>query len=278
MEEIHSSLLAGAENVPEALKIFSRVLNDIGRDVSKDWKTFGRTLNRSAAMLRAIPMHTPYKDLPKVALVGEIYVRHDALSRQQLIERLARRGFAVRTSKVSEWIKYTDYLNKHSIEGKPTPGMWIKLAYKRYFEARIRGKLVRCGLIHPHEPPVSHVIKQGAPFISPQLTGEAILTVGAAFHEIFEPACGIISIGPFGCMPSRVAEAVLSEAFTTEQVRILAPHKLKLPGARQVLRQSGKLPFLAIETDGNPFPQLIEARLEAFLLQAHRLHDAMIQG
>ncbi|MGE4555201.1 MAG: acyl-CoA dehydratase activase [Desulfovibrionaceae bacterium] len=278
MEEVHSSLLAGAADVPQALGVFSEVLSDIRRNVSKDWKTFGRTLNRSAAKLQAVPMRTPYKDLPKITLVGEIYVRHDPLSRQRLIERLAQRGFAVRTSKVSEWVKYTDYLNKKSIEGKPTSGMWIRLAYKRYFEARIRSKMVRCGLIHPHEPPASHIVKEGARFISPKLTGEAILTVGAAFHEILEPTCGIISIGPFGCMPSRVAEAVLNETFTTEQVRRTAPRKLKLPGARQILEKDSKLPFLAIETDGNPFPQLIEARLEAFVLQAQRLHDAMIQG
>jgi hypothetical protein len=37
------------------------------------------------------------------------------------------------------------------------------------------------------------------------------------------------------------------------------------------------LPFLAIESDGNRFPQIITAKLEAFLLQAERLH-AELQG
>ena len=37
-----------------------------------------------------------------------------------------------------------------------------------------------------------------------------------------------------------------------------------------------KLPFLAIETDGNAFPQIIEARIEAFSLQAKRLHEKMM--
>jgi hypothetical protein len=35
------------------------------------------------------------------------------------------------------------------------------------------------------------------------------------------------------------------------------------------------LPFLAIESDGSPFPQLIHAKLEAFCLQARRLHEQM---
>jgi len=33
------------------------------------------------------------------------------------------------------------------------------------------------------------------------------------------------------------------------------------------------LPFLAIESDGNRFPQIITAKLEAFLLQAGRIHE-----
>ncbi len=37
------------------------------------------------------------------------------------------------------------------------------------------------------------------------------------------------------------------------------------------------MPFLAIESDGSPFPQIIEARLETFVLQAKRLHDIMIE-
>jgi hypothetical protein len=33
---------------------------------------------------------------------------------------------------------------------------------------------------------------------------------------------------------------------------------------------------LAIETDGSAFPQLITAKLEAFMLRAERLHQRML--
>jgi hypothetical protein len=36
-------------------------------------------------------------------------------------------------------------------------------------------------------------------------------------------------------------------------------------------------PFISIETDGNPFPQIVEANLEAFVLQARRLHAVMMR-
>ena len=45
-----------------------------------------------------------------------------------------------------------------------------------------------------------------------------------------------------------------------------------------ILADDRKLPFLAIETDGRPFPQLIEARIEAFTLQAQRLNDEMLMA
>ena len=44
---------------------------------------------------------------------------------------------------------------------------------------------------------------------------------------------------------------------------------------RVILSEMADLPFLAIESDGSPFPQLITAKLEAFCLQAERLHDRM---
>ena len=44
---------------------------------------------------------------------------------------------------------------------------------------------------------------------------------------------------------------------------------------RAVMEEVPHLPFLAIESDGNPFPQVIEARLETFILQSFRLHEVM---
>jgi len=57
---------------------------------------------------------------------------------------------------------------------------------------------------------VGHVVKHARHLINSELTGEAILTTGAATNEVLDHYCGVISIGPFGCMPTRIAEAVLA--------------------------------------------------------------------
>ena len=273
LNEIWSTILAGAEDVEAAKEIFWREQRALCEAVDKSWPTIVRQLKASAAALGRIRLHTPHARIPKLSLVGEIYVRHDPISLQSLIERLAGQGFIVRTSQVSEWIKYCDWLVKNRIEGAPDFPWWTRYWVKRYFDAKIRKLLAPCGLFHYEEKVlVEPLIAAGRRHISPHLSGEAILTVGAALHEMLHPSCGIISIGPFGCMPTRLAESVLNEKFTTAEKRAVwqAEGHSHFPA---LLEKDRKLPFLALETDGNIFPQIIEARLEAFALQAHRIHQ-----
>jgi predicted nucleotide-binding protein (sugar kinase/HSP70/actin superfamily) len=120
---------------------------------------------------------------------------------------------------------------------------------------------------------VEKTIDSARHLLSVHFRGEGILTVGLALREILHESCGVISIGPFGCMPARVSEAILKKEMTPEG-------KARLPGwshKAHEFDETGPFPFLALETDGSPFPQLIEANLEAFVLQARRLHEKMKQ-
>jgi len=281
MYEMYATLLAAASDRDSAMAAFSREWKALVGVVGKPWKTIRRQIESTARVLGDIPLKMPYDEIPKISLIGEIYVRNDPISLQHLVEKMADRGFIVRTSQVSEWIKYVDWLIKHRIEGDtPDIPFWIRHYVKRYFDSKIRRLFAPAGLFFEETLKVEDLITAGEKYVSPMLTGEAILTVGAALHEILHPACGIISIGPFGCMPSRVAESILSEQFTRgEKLELLlrtngsAPH-----GHGGILeKKDRKLPFLAIETDGNAFPQIIEARLEAFSLQAGRLHEEMLE-
>ncbi len=123
----------------------------------------------------------------------------------------------------------------------------------RRAERSLKEAVARSGLYAFHEEDVGAAIECARPYLDPRLTGEAVLTIGGCLHEVPSRACGAIAIGPFGCMPNRIAEAILS-------------------------RRMHPLPFLAIESDGTPFPQLIAARLEAFLLQARRVHQERLHG
>jgi predicted nucleotide-binding protein (sugar kinase/HSP70/actin superfamily) len=280
MYETWSTLMAGAADREHALEIFFSEWDAIVNVLDKPWKVIRNQVQSCAQTLSKIQLKAPYEELPKISLIGEIFVRNDPISLQNLVEKLSERGFVVRTSQTSEWIKYVDWLIKHRIEGdKPDIPFWIRYYVKRHYDRKIRRLFTPSGLFFDETLRVEDLIAAGEKFISPMLTGEAILTVGAAFHEILHPACGIVSIGPFGCMPTRVAESILTEQFTHgEKLDLLLKRNGAGPSGLEPLlhKKERKLPFLAIETDGNALPQIIEARLEAFMLQAQRLHEEMM--
>ena len=279
LDEIWATILAAAVDPEQGVEVLNREYEAILPTIDKSWLVLARQLSRSARELAMIPLKKPYNEIPKLSLIGEIYVRHDPISLQSIIERMAARGFIVRTAPTTEWLKYLDWLIKEDIEGGQSKDFAFHIRYhvKNYFYKKIREKLAPSGLFYTgHNGDVEPAIDAGKKFVSPNLTGETILTVGSAIHEILEPSCGVISIGPFGCMPCRVAESILNEKFNSVEKRA----QINGNGSAHLeplLEGDRKFPFLAIETDGNPFPQIIESRLEALCLQAERLNDQIME-
>ncbi len=280
MDDMRSVLNALAVDREEALKTFAAewksVLVALGTGDSK--RIYG-ALEASSSCLSTIPLKYALDEAKQVAIIGEIYVRRDRLSRRGLTDWFAEREFVTRVAPINEWVWYVDYLIKRGLWGRElTRTGRMKLAIRRWFQNRyeceIKEILAKSGLYHLEMTDVGRTFAFARRLIDPRLRGEALLTVGLALREILHTACGVISIGPFGCMPSRVAEAILSEAMTVEGKRMATPDGERLLH----LDGTGPLPFLSIETDGNPFPQLIEARLEAFCLQASRAHEKMLHA
>jgi predicted CoA-substrate-specific enzyme activase len=278
MEDIRSMLLANAADPQEAARAFDAEWRHVlGAMERADFDVLTRRLAACADRLRRLPLKRPAAEVPTVTLTGEIFVRRDSLSRQHLTERLAEKGFAVRCAPVAEWVHYCNYLVDHGFNQDPVTAMQkLKLRLRNFFQSRyerkIKSILAGSGLVQADTLDVATVIENAAPYISSHLTGEAVLTVGGSLLEIIHHSCGVIAIGPFGCMPNRLSEAVLSEAMTARGKLATDPDDRRL---RAVLTDIDELPFLAIESDGSPFPQLITAKLETFLLRAERLHRRM---
>jgi predicted nucleotide-binding protein (sugar kinase/HSP70/actin superfamily) len=240
-------------------------------------KAFEEKLLELSRDLGKIPLQRPVGEVPVISLIGEIFVRRDGISRRNLTEHLALKGFAVSCSPVMEWLYYLDYLGLHNqgnrmLGVKEKLGLFIKNRLKQGYEHRLKSILSQSGLVPDHAIDMKTIVKNGQDHVSINLGGEAILTVGSALTEIASHACGVISIGPFGCMPTRIAEAILIENMNREgKLATLS----RDPDMEALLAQAEDLPFLSIESDGSPFPQLITAKLETFCLRALRLNESM---
>jgi len=279
MHDVYSMLLACAARRPRAMEIFwkewSRLLGVLERGCEP--RALREAVVSTAEELARIELRRRPAETPLILLTGEIFVRHDDLSRQWLVERLADEGFAVKVSSAMEWIYYTDwcYANRMTaddISVRQRLQLMLRQAVMRRQERILKGLLRPSGLFHYRLEDVDRLIDGVRHLLSPRLVGEAILTVGAALTEVLEDYCGVIAIGPFGCMPNRIAEAILSREMNREGKGAL---KDGSPKIRRILERFDHLPFLAVESDGSPFPQIVTARLETFLLQARRVHEAM---
>ncbi|MGE5258404.1 MAG: acyl-CoA dehydratase activase [Hyphomicrobiales bacterium] len=279
MEDIRAMLLANAVDPATAMAAFDEQWASILAAMKRgDFEILKERLASCADRLHRIALKRPTAAVPTVSLTGEIFVRRDSLSRQYLTERLAEKGFATVCAPVAEWVHYCNYLVDHGFNQDPVTAVQkFKLKLRNFYQGRyekqIKAILARSGLVQARTLDIAAVIETASPHISPNLTGEAVLTIGGSLTEIVNHACGVIAIGPFGCMPNRLSEAILSETMTAREKLASDPDN---PAVRAVLTDIDELPFLAIETDGSPFPQLITAKLETFMLRAERLHQRMM--
>jgi predicted CoA-substrate-specific enzyme activase len=278
MEDIRAMLLANAVDSSKALEIFHREWMAVLKALENGpFRRLEHQLQTTASNLGHIKLKMPVHAVPTISLTGEIFVRRDGLSRQNLTERLAQKGFATMCTPVAEWVFYSEYLVDQGLIDQPMPFL-DKILFKirkkvmASDEQRLRSILAASGLVNSPPINIPGIVKNARPYISSNLTGEAVLTIGGSLTDIATHACGVIAIGPFGCMPNRLSEAIMHETMRREE-------KLKSnPADRHLgdtLAEVEDLPFLAIESDGSPFPQIIEAKFEAFCLRAQRLHEQM---
>ncbi len=281
VEDIRSMLLANTRNPEKALEIleqgWKKILLQLERGQFKDIE---RQLSEFSSDLKKIPLIRSPETVPTILIAGEIFVRRDGLSRQYLTEYLAEKGFSSICSPIAEWILYSDYLvdkklvyDQMSVKDRVT--FLIKKTLMSHYEKRLKRVLSDSGLIHFEPFHIEKIVRTGSAYISPKLAGEAILTVGSSIEEIATNTCGVIAVGPFGCMPNRMSESILNRVMNSKDKLATDPKNKKL---RQLLDGTDDLPFLAIESDGSPFPQLISAKLETFCLRAERFHHKMKAG
>ncbi|HPA44260.1 MAG TPA: acyl-CoA dehydratase activase [bacterium] len=276
-EDIRNLFLAIAVDDQSALEIlneeFVRIQDCIASGTHTQIKAL---LEQTGSRLRSIPLRMSPENAPRIRLLGEVYVRGNTFARQGLIRKLAERGFVVTVAPLGEYIYFCDVLkllgySSSLLTTEPRLYPLLRILNKQWIESRIR-KALSCSTLLPNRhPSIRHLMADASRFLNPHIVYETVLSVGLGIHEILDEVCGVISIGPFGCLPSRVTEAVFGFCMNVESKRTLAH------GNQFLLSENGTtdLPALAIETDGRSMSHITEAKLNTFCLQAMRIHERM---
>ncbi|HBF33434.1 TPA: CoA activase [Candidatus Sumerlaeota bacterium] len=196
------------ENKPgETERWFWSSIDRICTALEKSMTTYWATLEELAREFHAIPSSPP-NTLPRIGIVGEIYVRMNSFANGDLIKTVESLGAQALLPTMTEWIHYTRH---NRAERHLHLGAWGKalahaagnfIAQKGEEKIyRIFGKTTDVG--------TKALFEYAKPYLDPSFKGEAILTIGKAVEMIaHDGACGIINTLPFTCMPGTICAAL----------------------------------------------------------------------
>ncbi len=273
MDDIRNAICVLAVDTENALCLYDEQMQRISTCIEARPSNLYVELKKVADALATISLKYPLSKAKKVLLSGEIYVRKEEFSSEGVVKRLIKDGIVVKRAPVLEYLHYTDSLTANEAAYSSRMGFRDKLEImtrnlvKRRIEVKIKNILAHSHLYEYETVDLKKTMEMGSRFINKSFTGEMILVIGSFFKEITHHVHGMISIGPFACLPTRLIEAILSQ-----ECRVAGNDRLQGMHGVDHLKKFTTLPFLSVECDGNPLPQVLQSRLDAFCLQVDRLH------
>jgi predicted CoA-substrate-specific enzyme activase len=209
-------------------------------------------LEHAREAFRKIPTHQPGSK-PVIGVVGEIYVRSNRFSNEDLVVTLESLGAEVLLPPVGEWIYYTNYASKRKNRRRGNYGDYLRTVINDFFQRLDEKKMeniIDGDLRGGHEPRTKEILEKAAPYIHESFEGEAVLSVGKVMDYISKGAHGIINVMPFTCMPGTVVNGIL----------------------KRVREEDFSIPFINMVYEGIEDTNT-KTRLEAFVHQARELME-----
>ncbi len=226
--------------------VYQRCLQKICEDIRNE-RNLIDTFDTIIREFRAIEVDRS-QEKPLIGIVGEIFVRLNRFSNEDVIRKVEALGGEVWLAPLSEWIYYTNFTARMRNTIKKKWLSNLKLSIVEHFQKKDEKMLMNFlsrYLRNSHEPETEEIIEKASPYLHPSFEGEAILSVGKAIDLKDKGASGVINIMPFTCMPGTIVSAIL----------------------KRFREENQHFPILNMAYDGQEQTNTL-TRLEAFMHQA----------
>jgi predicted CoA-substrate-specific enzyme activase len=153
---------------------------------------------------------------PLVGINGEIFLRSNRFSNQDLVRECEKAGLEVVVSSMGEWIKYIFYRHvEDAIRDRKFLKALISYVINRVWEHDEHTVVKHFqDLVDEREPSTGELLAQTSRWLSPKCGSEAVLSIGSGIEWMENPEfAGVISVMPHGCMPGGIV-AAMSEKFS----------------------------------------------------------------
>ncbi len=191
---------------------------------------------------------------PVIGVVGEIYIRSNRFSNEDVVRQIERLGGEAWVAPISEWLLYVNNTAKVSAKMNRSWKDLLKAYLTQHVQHRDEQRFLggfNGSMRSLREPSIEQTLRSALPYIHHSFEGEAVLSVGKAIDYINRGVSGIVNVMPFTCMPGTIATAVL----------------------KRVREEHDNIPLLNIAYEGQGDSQTL-TRLEAFMHQARSYQEA----
>ena len=239
-------------NKGETDKVYKECLEDVCQAIREGGEHLEEALIRSREKLDNIKT-TNKGSKPKIGVVGEIYVRSNRFSNENVIRKIEVFGGEAILATISEWVFYINAMAKRKVKEKWNfsnfLSLFIKDFFQKYDEHRL-GRIFKGSIKEIVEPKSEELFKLAKPYVDSTFEGETILTVGKAIELAKHGASGIVNVMPFTCMPGTIVSALL----------------------KRFKEENGNIPILNMAYDGQEQTNTL-TRIEAFMHQARQYKE-----
>jgi predicted nucleotide-binding protein (sugar kinase/HSP70/actin superfamily) len=200
-----------------------------------------------ARQFEALPADRSHQR-PVIGLVGEIYLRTNPYSNQDIVRQVEAAGGEVMVATMMEWFYFTNWCVKVSARSVGEHWEWLQMFLTDKFQQHQEHQLlkpIKHLLRHPDEAPIAEVMDYLRPYYDPSLDTEAAVSIGRAIDFAQKGLSGIINVMPFSCMPGIITAGM----------------------APRIRADLNNIPWLDISYDAQGGTN-IKTRLEAFMYQA----------
>lgn len=212
------------------------------RNFQREWLRFAATVDsldefnaRLPALVRriaALPRLRRPQDCPRVVVTGDFFTRFSPFFIEGVRDLYAARGIILKPVDLTDLVLYGVYddiagaANSWGLkpgnlalakactrifqpDGKQYLQSWLAYQTQRRTEEYYRGVFRESGLLVAGNNDIAGLFDRAAEHVSPTIFGEAIPAVGKGLESAAEGYAGTLLIGPFNCLPYRIAEAIL---------------------------------------------------------------------
>ena len=197
-----------------ALAELCTILADDSLSLKKQLSRLICSLEKIRDQFLGIRLATERGIKPLIGIVGEIFLRLNSFSNQNIVRKIESLGAEVWMADMSEWIWYTnlDQQRKLLDRGRKISVSMMGTRLKKWFQEQDEDALLRPFrhlFKEREEPPVPTLLQYSMPYLPAHMAlGEMTLNTGKAIAYYHAGCDGVIDVSPFTCMNGIVTEAV----------------------------------------------------------------------